>query len=70
MATQKAITCDLCVSMKEEFIDEESGKIEPQCILVCPKEAISLKDVEQIGEEKQIDAVKRLFTDILKESED
>lgn len=29
-----------------------------------------MKDVEQIGEEKRIDAVKRLFTDILKECED
>ena len=56
--------------MKEEYIDEENGKIEPQCILVCPKEAISLKDVEQIGEEKWIDATKRLFTDILQERED
>jgi hypothetical protein len=36
---------------------------------LCPKEAISLKDVEQIGEEKRIDAVKRLFGDILKETE-
>ena len=70
MATQKAITCDLCLSMKEEFIDEASGKIEPQCILVCPKEAISLKDVEQIGEETRIDAVKRLFGDMLKDYQD
>lgn len=70
MVTQKAITCDLCEAMRDEFIDEDSGKKEPQCILVCPKEAISLKDVEQIGEEKRIDSVKRLFTDILKESED
>ncbi len=69
ITSQKAITCDLCESMKEEYIDEENGKIEPQCILVCPKEAISLKDVEQIGEETRIDAVKRLFGDILKDYE-
>lgn len=55
--------------MKDEFIDEETGIKEPQCILVCPKEAISLKNVEQIGEETRIDAVKRLFGDILKEYE-
>jgi len=70
MSTQKAICCDLCENMREEFIDDESGKIEPQCILVCPKEAISLKDVEQIGEESRIDAVKRLFGDMLKDYQD
>jgi len=37
---------------------------------VCPKEAISLKDVEQIGEETRIDAVKRLFGDMLKDYQD
>ena len=70
MSTQKAICCDLCETMREEFIDDESGEIEPQCILVCPKEAISLKDVEQIGEESRIDAVKRLFGDMLKDYQD
>jgi len=59
--TQKALICDLCKNMREEFIDPEVGKKEPQCIIVCPKEAISLKSVEQIGEETRIDAVKRLF---------
>jgi Fe-S-cluster-containing dehydrogenase component len=58
---QKAITCDLCEEMKDEFIDPEVGAKEPQCIVVCPKEAISLKNVEQIGEETRIEAVKRLF---------
>jgi len=53
--------------MKDEFIDEGTGIKEPQCILVCPKEAISLKDVEQIGEETRIDAVKRLFGTILED---
>jgi len=61
--TQKALTCDLCENMKEEFV-EEGGKKEPQCIVVCPKEAITLKNVEQIGEESRIDAVKRLFGDV------
>jgi len=67
--SQKALICDLCEGMKDEFIDEESGIKEPQCILVCPKEAISLKNVEQIGEETRIEAVKRLFGDILQEYE-
>jgi len=48
-----------------EFIDPEVGKKEPQCIVVCPKEAIALKNVEQIGEETRIQAVKRLFADQL-----
>ncbi len=68
--TMKAITCDLCEDMKDEFIDPEVGKKEPQCIAVCPKEAISLKNVEQIGEETRIDAVKRLFGDQIKDAED
>ncbi len=50
--------------MKEDFIDPEVGKVEPQCIAVCPKEAIDLKNVEQIGEETRIEAVKRLFGDV------
>lgn len=50
--------------MKEDFIDPEVGKAEPQCIAVCPKEAISLKNVEQIGEETRLEAIKRLFGDV------
>ena len=49
---------------KKRGWDWETGKRTEE------KEAISLKDVEQIGEEKRIDAVKRLFTDILQERED
>lgn len=67
MSSQKALVCDLCVGMKEEFIDEESGKKEPQCVLVCPKECISLKNVAQIGEETRIAAAKRLFHDLIEE---
>jgi len=70
ITTQKALVCDLCDNMKEEFIDPEVGKKEPQCIAVCPKEAISLKNVEQIGEETRMDAVKRLFGDIIAESKE
>ena len=66
--SQKAITCDLCEGMKEEFIDPEVGKKEPQCISVCPKEAISLKNVVQIGEETRIEAAKRLFAELIEET--
>jgi Fe-S-cluster-containing hydrogenase component 2 len=55
--------------MKDDYINPERGEKYPACIDLCPKEAISLKDVEQIGEEKRIDAVKRLFSTILEESE-
>lgn len=65
LASQKALVCDLCESMKEEYIDAESGKIEPQCIIVCPKECISLKNVVQIGEETRIQAAKRLFQEVI-----
>jgi len=34
-------------------------------IVFCPKEAITLRNVEQIGEETRIQAVKRLFADQL-----
>lgn len=60
-----AIACDLCENMKDEFIDPEVGKKEPQCIVWCPKEAISLKTVEQIGEESRTAAVRRLLAEML-----
>jgi len=63
--TMKALTCDLCEGMKEDFIDPEVGKKEPQCIAVCPKEAIALKNVVQIGEGTRIEAAKKLFADLL-----
>ncbi len=65
--TEKAILCDLCESMKEEFIDPAQGKV-PQCIEVCPKEAISLKDVEQLGEQTRVAAVRRLFPEEAEEA--
>ena len=67
--TQKALVCDLCQNMREEFIDPEVGGVEPQCIAVCPKEAISLKNVVQIGEETRIDAAKRLFAEVIEDFE-
>jgi len=67
--TMKALTCDLCEGMKEDFIDPEVGKKEPQCIAVCPKEAISLKNVVQISEGTRIEAAKKLFADLLEETQ-
>jgi hypothetical protein len=55
--------------MKEDYIDPEVGVREPQCIALCPKEAISLKNVEQIGEETRFDAVRRLFAEQIDEYE-
>ena len=51
----KCLICDLC---------ETTEWKEPQCIELCPKDAISLKSVDQIGEEKRIDAVKRLLGEL------
>ncbi|MHA1459166.1 MAG: 4Fe-4S dicluster domain-containing protein [Promethearchaeota archaeon] len=65
LSTMKALTCDLCEGMKEDFIDPEVGKKEPQCIAVCPKEAIALLNVVQIGEGTRIEAAKKLFSDLL-----
>ena len=41
--SQKALICDLCEGMKEEFIDPAVGEKKPQCVEVCPQKAISLK---------------------------
>ncbi len=67
--SQKAIACDLCKYMKDEFVDPATGKKEPQCVLVCPKQAISLKTVEQIGEDARIEKVKEEFAKEIKESQ-
>lgn len=67
--TMKALTCDLCEGMKEDFIDPEVGKKEPQCIAVCPKEAIALKNVVQIAEGTRIEAAKKLFADLLEQTQ-
>lgn len=67
--TMKALTCDLCEGMKEDFIDPEVGKKEPQCIAVCPKEAIALKNVVQIAEGTRIEAAKKLFATLLEETQ-
>jgi len=51
--------CDLCESTEWE---------EPQCVEFCPREALALRTVDQIGDEKRIDAVKRLLSEIIAES--
>ena len=65
--TKKVAICDLCEGMRPEYIDTEDGKPTPQCIEVCPKEAISLKSIKQIGQETRMDAVKRLMETEVKE---
>ncbi|MFO8017253.1 MAG: 4Fe-4S binding protein [Promethearchaeia archaeon] len=42
LESQTALICDLCEGMKEKFIDPEVGEPEPQCLKVCPQEAISI----------------------------
>jgi len=54
----KVLICDLCESTEYE---------EPQCLELCPREAISLENVDQIAGEKRMDAVKRLLTDLVSE---
>ncbi|MGV9199356.1 MAG: 4Fe-4S binding protein, partial [Promethearchaeia archaeon] len=43
LKTQKAVICDLCEGMRDEFIDHTVGRKQPQCIELCPQNAISLK---------------------------
>lgn len=61
LSTESGIVliCDLCESTEYD---------EPQCIELCPREAISLKSVDQIGDENRIDAVKRLLSEMLEAS--
>ena len=54
----KVMICDLCESTEYE---------EPQCIELCPREAISLENVDQIAGEKRMDAVKRLLSELMSE---
>ncbi|GAB4316102.1 MAG: 4Fe-4S dicluster domain-containing protein [Promethearchaeota archaeon] len=52
----KSLICDLC---------EHTDYDEPQCIVWCPTECISLRTIDQLAEEKRIDAVKRLLSDLM-----
>lgn len=55
-----AITCDLCVGMKEEYVDPEIGK-QPQCVAACPHFAIYVATIEASVDETRMDAIKREF---------
>ncbi len=56
-----AITCDLCRGMKEQFVDPELGK-KPQCIDVCPHNAIFISILEASENESRIEAMYRVFS--------
>ena len=55
-----AISCDLCAGMKEQFIDIKEGK-KPQCIEVCPENAIFTSIIESVGKESRSEAIRRVF---------
>ena len=55
-----AISCDLCLEMKDEFIDPELGKV-PQCVDKCPNFAIFISRLEPYGDESRMKTVKRIF---------
>ncbi len=53
--THKAISCDLCTSTEYN---------QPQCVEVCPKEAIRVATLVEVAEDKRIVAVKKLMTEL------
>ena len=55
-----AISCDMCKGMKEEYINSEVEKT-PQCISVCPKNAIFISTLESFGDESRNEAINRVF---------
>lgn len=55
-----AIACDLCMGMKEPFIDPEIGK-KPQCVDACPKNAIFLGTIDCVENESRNEAIRRVF---------
>jgi Fe-S-cluster-containing dehydrogenase component len=55
-----AISCDLCYEMKDEFIDPILGR-KPQCVDVCPNNAIFIGTLESYGNESRSDAINRIF---------
>jgi anaerobic carbon-monoxide dehydrogenase iron sulfur subunit len=52
--TKKVAMCDLCAG-------EEKG---PQCVLFCPKEALSLSTPEEVAQKSRRNAVSKLFKDL------
>ncbi len=60
-----AISCDLCRGMKDYFIDPETGK-KPQCVDVCPQNAIFVSTLEAYENESRMEAIHRSFSQISK----
>ena len=58
-----AISCDLCKGMKDQFIDPEVGR-KPQCIDVCPHNAIFVSTLEASMNESRMEAIHRCFNQI------
>jgi Fe-S-cluster-containing dehydrogenase component len=54
------ISCDLCSEMKDEFIDRELGR-KPQCVDMCPNNAIFIGALESYGNESRSEAINRIF---------
>ena len=55
-----AIACDLCREMKKQFVDPEIGK-KPQCVDVCPHNAIFISIIESFKNESRNEALRRVF---------
>ncbi|MFW9989681.1 MAG: hypothetical protein ACFFC3_13580 [Candidatus Odinarchaeota archaeon] len=55
------IKCDLCIGMKEEFVDFKIGKT-PQCESVCSSNAISFGSIKAQKNETRLEALKRVFS--------
>ncbi len=55
-----AISCDLCMGMKEELIDAENG-MKPQCIDACLTKAIFISTLESFRDESRMEAISRAF---------
>ena len=56
-----ALACDLCKGALEEF-KKSIESSEPQCISVCPNNAIFLTTIDRINNESRIEAIKRVFS--------
>ena len=55
-----AISCDLCEHIKEEFLDSNT-RPQPQCITVCPVQAIFITTIIAYDYESSSEALKRIF---------
>lgn len=55
-----AIACDLCRGMKNQFVDPDIGK-KPQCVDLCPNNAIFVIIIELFENESMNEAINRVF---------